>query len=197
MPPLRRTVLLAAVATLSACGGGATGGAGDPGSPDPPPASGDALAAAILSAHDAARASATPAPSPALSPLSWSTAAASAAQAWADGCSWQHDPALGTLGMGQNIFAAGSSSPAVAATPAQVVDAWVSEAASYDYASGTCATGKVCGHYTAVVWRTTTGVGCGHRVCHTSSPWGGRLPHWDFWVCNYVPPGNSGGPRPY
>jgi pathogenesis-related protein 1 len=194
-PSLRAALLLTALAALAACGAGTAGG--EPGPADPPVTPDDPVAAAILSEHNAARAAATPAPSPALSPLGWSTAAAAAAQAWADGCAWQHDPALGALGMGQNLYAAGSSSPSVAATPAQVVGAWVSEAASYDYASGSCAGGKVCGHYTAVVWRSTTAVGCGHRVCHASSPFGGAYPHWDLWVCNYVPPGNYGGQKPY
>ncbi len=196
-PSLIRLLLSAALAALVACDGASTGGSGDPGAQQPPPGAGSALANAILSAHNAARASATPAPSPPLSPLSWSAAAASAAQAWADGCAWGHDPTLGTLGMGQNIYAVGSSSPSVAATPEQVVGSWVSEAADYDHASGTCAAGKVCGHYTAVVWRSTTQVGCGHRVCHTSSPFGAAYPHWDLWVCNYVPPGNWVGEKPY
>jgi pathogenesis-related protein 1 len=194
-PARRAALLLAAQLALAACGGGTIGG--DPGAEDPPVTPDDPTAAAVLAAHNAARAAATPAPSPALSPLSWSASAAAAAQAWADGCSWQHDPALGSLGMGQNIYAAGSSSPSVSASPAQVVGAWVSEAADYDYAAGSCAAGKVCGHYTAVVWRSTTAVGCGHRVCHASSPFGSQFPHWDYWVCNYVPPGNYGGQRPY
>ncbi|MEM6522020.1 MAG: CAP domain-containing protein, partial [Cyanobacteria bacterium P01_C01_bin.70] len=42
-----------------------------------------------------------------------------------------------------------------------VVAAWVAEKADYDYASNSCASGKVCGHYTQIVWRETTAVGCG------------------------------------
>ena len=98
--------------------------------------------------------------------------------------------------MGQNIFAVANSSGTYDTKPADVVDSWAGEGADYDYASNTCATGKVCGHYTAVVWRSTTATGCGHRVCTTGSPWSG-YPTWDFWVCNYVPPWNYVGQRPY
>ena len=47
------------------------------------------------------------------------------------------------------------------------------------------------------IWRSTTGVGCGHRVCTVNSPFGSKFPYWDYWVCNYVPPGNWVGQRPY
>lgn len=203
-----RRWLLAALLALPLAGG-CTSEVGDAGASDPegpvdptdppvPPLSPtDPLATAVLSLHNAARASASPAPSPPLPALAWSEAAASAAQAWANGCAWKHDPSLGALHMGQNIYAVGSTSPAVAATPADVVGSWVGEAVNYHLDTNTCDAGKVCGHYTAVVWRSTTGVGCGHRVCTTSSPFGARFPYWDYWVCNYVPPGNWVGQRPY
>ena len=194
----RLTAPLALALTLGCTGRVDDAGAGDPATPpDPPPPATDPVATELLSLHDIARASATPTPSPALPAHTWSDAAASAAQAWANGCSWKHDPALGTLGMGQNIYAVGSTSPSVSATPAQVVGSWVGEAANYHHDTNTCDAGKVCGHYTAVVWRTTTGVGCGHHVCTTASPFGTKYAYWDYWVCNYVPPGNWVGQKPY
>jgi hypothetical protein len=189
---------LAPLLLALAAGIGCAGTVGDaPGDATPPPSPDDPLVAELLSLHDAARAAASPTPSPPLSPLGWSAAAASAAQAWANGCSWGHDAELGALGMGQNIFAVGSTSAAVSAAPADVVGSWVSEASSYHYDTNTCDAGKVCGHYTAVVWRSTTSVGCGHTVCHANSPFGAGFPHWDYWVCNYAPPGNWVGQRPY
>ena len=66
-----------------------------------------------------------------------------------------------------------------------VVSTWRAEAQDYDYASNTCR--KVCGHYTQVVWASTKQLGCG--VARDSKR--------EVWVCNYDPPGNWVGKRPY
>lgn len=55
---------------------------------------------------------------------------------------------------------------------------------------------KQCGHYTQIVWRNTTHVGCATKVCDKNSPFQG-FTRWQFWVCNYSPPGNFVGQRPY
>ena len=78
-----------------------------------------------------------------------------------------------------------------------MVTAWASEVADYDYASNTCAPGKQCGHYTQIVWASTLHAGCAHQVCNSNSPFGSANPNWDFWVCDYEPPGNFVGQRPY
>lgn len=170
---------------------------GDTGTSPPPDAGGEdaapppsdaglgAFENEILAAHNAVRAGATPAPSPALAPLGWSAAAASTAEAWANGCMFQHDP---SAGFGENIYAA-IGTP----TGTDVVDSWASEVSSYDYAANTCA--GTCGHSTQIVWRDTTSVGCAIAACTTNSPFGGGA--WTFVVCDYDPPGNVNGRRPY
>jgi chitinase len=162
--------------------------------PDPSPTcSAGADACAFLSAHNAVRAAATPTPNPALPSISWSDSAAAVADAWVRQCTWAHDPKLGTLGYGQNLFASTS-----APTPGAVVTNWASEDANYDYASNTCAAGKVCGHYTQVVWRTSIDLGCSIVRCTTGSPFGsfnGGV--WWNVACDYAPPGNWSGQRPY
>ncbi len=75
--------------------------------------------------------------------------------------------------------------------------AWASEDVDYDYASNTCNAGKVCGHYTQLVWRDSTGVGCASRVCNVNSPFTIGNGRWILWVCDYLPPGNYIGERPY
>ncbi|MFL5445126.1 MAG: CAP domain-containing protein, partial [Myxococcales bacterium] len=96
---------------------------------------------------------------------------------------------------GENIAA---SAPAGRWAPADVVAAWASEAADYDYAANTCAEGKQCGHYTQLVWRATTRAGCAHKLCTVNWPFAPAPPgSWDFWVCDYEPPGNFVGQRPY
>ncbi|NOS95644.1 MAG: SCP-like extracellular, partial [Methylotenera sp.] len=71
----------------------------------------------------------------------------------------------------------------------QVVNDWGSEKADYDYANNQCAPGKMCGHYTQIVWRATTHVGCGMAVCTDTQE--------QVWVCRYQPAGNWVGKKPY
>ncbi|KAE8683676.1 Pathoproteinsis-related protein 1 [Hibiscus syriacus] len=65
---------------------------------------------------------------------------------------------------------------------------WVNERAYYDYNSNSCASGRVCGHYTQVVWRNSVRLGCAKVRCNN----GGT-----FIICNYAPAGNIRGQRPY
>ena len=143
----------------------------------------------ITAAHNDVRENAVPVPSPALEPLCWSNTAAAVAQSWADNCTWQHNPGRGFLG--ENIFA--SSGNQLASAAATAVQLWAAEDADYNYAANSCS--GVCGHYTQIVWRDTEGVGCGVKLCNSGSPFGGGT--WTYVVCNYSPPGNYVGERPY
>jgi pathogenesis-related protein 1 len=154
----------------------------------PPP---NAFARDMLDAHNQARASARPTPKPALPALQWSADAAKLAEAWAAKCTFEHNPKRGPFG--ENLAAA---TPGAWKTP-DVVKDWNAESAHYNLGKNTCAPGKVCGHYTQLVWRNTTHVGCAVRTCTKNSPFGSNFPTWEFWVCNYTPPGNFIGQRPY
>jgi pathogenesis-related protein 1 len=121
--------------------------------------------------------------------LAWDPALASIAQAYAEGCRYQHS---GRAGVGENLAA--NAPPGN--TAAQAFQTWADEKAFYTYASNSCASGKECGHYTQVVWRNSTRLGCGVASCTTGSPFTG-FPRWELWVCNYGPPGNFNGERPY
>ncbi|KAL2342004.1 hypothetical protein Fmac_009944 [Flemingia macrophylla] len=68
------------------------------------------------------------------------------------------------------------------------VKLWVDEKQYYDYNSNSCARGKQCGHYTQVVWRNSVRIGCAKVKCNN----GGT-----FITCNYSPPGNYAGQKPY
>lgn len=166
----------------------ATAGRDAAAAPGPDGGTQDPLADAWLQEHNRVRASAQPTPSPALPPLTWNAAAAGVAKAWAENCSWKHNANRGSYG--ENIYAS-TGQP----TPASVVSSWASEAPNYDYATNTCASGKVCGHYTQIVWRATTSVGCFINRCASGSPFGGGA--WYFGVCDYSPPGNYTGQKPY
>ena len=154
-----------------------------------PPDAGSAFANALLATHNEVRAGAQPAPQPPLAPLTWSAEAAAKAQAWANQCQWKHNPDLGDYG--ENLSAA---APPGSQTERGVVMNWASEAKDYSYANNTCS--GVCGHYTQVVWRDTRQVGCATAICDRNSPFSGAS-RWQLWVCDYSPPGNYVGQRPY
>lgn len=138
-----------------------------------------AAIAGMLAAHNAARQEAgVPA-------LRWSEALTESARRLAEtlrggGCNMRHSSARG---IGENLaWASGQTM-----SPAQVVGMWVDEKRHFDAARNRCAQGAVCGHYTQVVWRTTSEVGCAKASCGRS----------EVWVCQYTPPGNFVGQRPF
>jgi pathogenesis-related protein 1 len=120
----------------------------------------------------------------AVPPLAWSRELAAAAQQWAGELvakgKFEHRPGHQ---YGENLYEVRGAR----ATPAKVVAAWAAEAKDYDAARNVCRAGAVCGHYTQLVWRKTRQVGCG--VAHADDR--------EVWVCNYSPPGNWVGQRPY
>ncbi|KAF8019714.1 hypothetical protein BT93_G0418 [Corymbia citriodora subsp. variegata] len=73
-------------------------------------------------------------------------------------------------------------------TGTDAVNLWVAEEPNYDYSSNSCVPGTVCGHYTQVVWSNSVQLGCAKAQCAT----GGTVV-----TCNYNPPRNVAGQRPY
>ncbi len=145
-------------------------------SPQTEPAPQSGIAAAFLAAHNAARERVG------TKPLKWSPKLVTVAQQWADHLLYtgafvhSHNP-----NFGENLYDIRGGH----ATPAHVMQAFTGEARDYNYAANVC-TG-VCGHYTQVVWNDTTDVGC------AVARGGDR----EVWVCEYSPPGNWVGKRPY
>lgn len=125
------------------------------------------------------------------SPLQWSEELAIFAQAWADhlasqGCNMQHRPYSGEWKQiyGENIY--WGSNPKFS-----VLDAskkWYSEINDYTYGTLSKDNWSKTGHYTQMVWRTTTRVGMGIAKCKD----GGVIV-----VANYNPAGNTMGQKPY
>ncbi|MED6191576.1 Cuticle-degrading protease [Stylosanthes scabra] len=120
-----------------------------------------------------------------LRPLKWSAKLTRYAQWYANqrrnDCALQHSNGP----YGENIFWGSGTGW----SPAQAVQAWVSERQYYNYGKNSCANGQMCGHYTQVVWSSTRKVGCAVVTCN-----GGK---GQFMTCNYDPPGNYYGERPY
>lgn len=66
------------------------------------------------------------------------------------------------------------------------VTSWYGESADWNYATSSGAAGKVTGHFTQVVWKGSTAVGCAYSISSaTTAKFRGT-----FVCCNYKPPGN-------
>ncbi len=132
-------------------------------------------------------------------PLTYSTRLAASAQEWANHlkqnnhCRMQHSNP--DKKYGENLYWASAikwsdgKRELQKVSPRKVVDDWSSERADYDYLSNSCTQNRMCGHYTQLVWKTTTTVGCAIAVCEDSRE--------QVWVCRYQPPGNWVGKKPY
>lgn len=147
----------------------------------------------MVNAHNNVRWNVTPIAMPLLTGQVWSATRESAAQTWANQCVWMHS---GTPGVGENLYAS-TGDPNVRPTPSAAVQNWADEAPFYTYSTNSCS-GVTCGHYTQMVWRAATQVGCGIALCSASSnpfdpPF--DIYPWYFVVCQYNTIQN--GSRPY
>lgn len=102
-----------------------------------------------------------------------------------NGCQLSHTAGPTNPGYGENLFWGSGSSWTVT----DAVTSWYSEKSNYTYSSNSCASGKVCGHYTQVVWKNSTKLGCYLANCPSNA---GMIIG-----CNYDPPGNYSGQKPY
>lgn len=147
----------------------------------------------MLAAHNRWRATVN------VPPLAYSPELAASAQRWANHlkqhqqCQMEHSSSATPYG--ENLYWASArqwsdgTREIQPVTPEQVVDSWASERTDYDEVNNRCAAGKVCGHYTQLVWRSTTTVGCAVAVCDDTLE--------QVWVCHYAPAGNWVGRKPY
>ncbi|ESN97584.1 hypothetical protein HELRODRAFT_185908 [Helobdella robusta] len=128
-----------------------------------------------------------------MQPMKWSDKLAGYAATWAKGCQFKHGqpPEAGSGHIGQNLYVSTVKSPNYDGA----VQNWYNEKPDYNLAANSCTHGKMCGHYTQIVWATTTEVGCAAQVCDSIGGTSFRGGH--IVVCNYLPPGNWVGQKPY
>lgn len=135
------------------------------------------IAREMLAGHNLVRAR-VPVP-----PLRWSDNLAAQAHEWATRLiqedQFYHRP---HPTFGENLYRMAGT---VRASPLEVVTDWALEAHHYSHETNACR--AMCGHYTQIVWSDTREVGCAVA----------RDAHHEVWVCNYNPPGNWVGERPY
>jgi pathogenesis-related protein 1 len=124
-------------------------------------------------------------------PLQWSTELAKYAQAWADnlantGCDMKHRPHAGEWKQihGENIFWGSGAGYTVL----NASESWYSEIKDYKHGPLTNDNWADAGHYTQMVWKSTTQVGIAQVTCK-----GGEI----LIVANYDPPGNYMGDSAY
>ncbi len=134
------------------------------------------FARGMLDAHNAVRRRAG------VAALVWSDRLAAAAEHWANTLvtnnKFEHNT---NTPYGENLFEIIGGS----ATPGEIVFEWAAEEKNYNHATNSCS--KVCGHYTQIVWRNSRKVGCAVA----------RRGNVEICVCEYDPPGNYFGERPY
>jgi len=125
-------------------------------------------------------------------PLKWSNKIASSAQTWANKLAkmgkMQHSTSQERSGYGENLW----MGTAGAFSFTQMVDGWGSEKKNFipnKAFPNVSKTGNWAdvGHYTQIVWKNTTEVGC------ALTQGGGN----NYLVCQYNPPGNFQGQKPY
>jgi len=113
------------------------------------------------------------------SALAWDDALHASSLQWgeqlAQAGSLQHSQ---DTGVGENLA---WGSPSMSGIDA--VKGWYNEVNWYDAATGESTTGQPVGHFTQVVWKSSTKVGCA-SVKKTSPK------KEEFWVCQYTPQGN-------
>jgi len=125
-----------------------------------------------------------------LQPLTWSPTLAQSAQIWANYLAssnrFEHAPDDTKNPQGENLWAGTKGYY----SPEAMVDAWIREKKYFRTGvfPNNSSTGRVedVGHYTQVIWRTTSEVGCAEASTQEE----------DILVCRYAEAGNYRGERP-
>ncbi|NWW89329.1 PI16 inhibitor, partial [Rhynochetos jubatus] len=141
----------------------------------------------ILDGHNKYRSQVSP-PAADMLKMSWDTELEAFAQAYAEKCIWDHNKERGRRG--ENLFAMAPTLDLEFA-----VEDWNGEEKYYNLSTSTCVPGQMCGHYTHVVWASTHQIGCGAKFCEKID--GIETEDMYLLVCNYYPPGNMKGRKPY
>ena len=108
-------------------------------------------------------------------PVVWSEKVAASARAYAETCPSGHSGS----GYGENLAWASYDM-----SPSGVVKMWYDEESLYDYTNPGVTSGA--GHFTQIIWKGTTKIGCASVTGCGSS----HSLRENTWVCQYDPPGN-------
>nr|KAF6507200.1 peptidase inhibitor 16 [Rousettus aegyptiacus] len=142
----------------------------------------------MVELHNLYRAQVSP-PAANMLQMRWDEELAAFAKAYAQECVWGHNKERGRRG--ENLFAITDEGMDVPLA----VEEWYLEREHYNLSTATCDPGQMCGHYTQVVWAKTERIGCGAHFCEKLQ--GVEETNIHLLVCNYEPPGNVKGQKPY
>jgi len=133
----------------------------------------------------------------------WDEHLAKLAQGWANQCKWKHgDTNCDGTPIGQNMFfVAGGKSHIPTVNISTAMRLWYEEKPNYHFENRTCDDGKMCGHYTQVVWAKTRKMGCAIAYCPILD-YDDKADDQDprnasLFVCDYTPAGNYRGQDAY
>ena len=91
------------------------------------------------------------------------------AEEYAKKCNWDHSAPAGfsvlPYSVGENLYITGAHTTDTQHEPA--INGWSVEHLDYSYGDGSCTLGKMCGHFTQVVDKMSTRVGCAVVDCAT------------------------------
>ena len=143
----------------------------------------DVSSARLLAVHNRERARVG------VAPLRWDPVLAQAAASYGPALArlgkLRHSPRAARAKQLENLWMGTSG----AFSPEQMVGNWIAERAYYRQGTfpDVSRTGRWTdvAHYTQIIWKTTTHVGCAIHRHHA----------WDYLVCRYSPPGNVEGRR--
>ncbi|KAI9236013.1 MAG: CAP domain-containing protein [Podila humilis] len=128
----------------------------------------------VLISHNAARAQYG------AKPLAWNANLYAGTQQWASQCKPVHS---NSREYGENLYYDTRN-----VGIQEAVNYWMSEAPKYDYNKPGFS--QATGHFTQVVWKSTTSVACARASCPNGTI--SSVPTY-FFVCRYAPPGNYQG----
>lgn len=136
----------------------------------------------ILDLHNLYRSNVTP-PTGNMAFMEWDDELAKLGKEWADECIFDHSIPnnLYPDTIGQNLY----WGPDPTGTEAMWM--FYEERYGYNYRNQTCSV-KMCGHYTQLIWASSTRIGCGIKKCNRNNY---------HLVCHYSPAGNVQGDIPY
>jgi len=154
--------------------------------------------AITLDEHNKARSIVVPAATNMIK-MVWDEELAKSSEVYSRNCKLVHSSGLRTSkfsSVGENLWIRRGRGATPYWAMKQAVIEWDDEKRMYDFNTKRCS--GVCGHYTQVVWAYSYAVGCGTTFCNNVEVPGGSV--WEIAtlvVCQYGPPGNAFGLRPY